>query len=114
MVDINEVAENIYLIDNRLFSIPKWGSTYLLNEEKKALIDPGPAASAGVILDGIREIELPVFTGFSAYQLLGKSRHREGRLVSNRKILTIWLLATSTWTMPAVPVFFLRICPRRR
>lgn len=36
MVDINEVAENIYLIDEQLCSILKWGSAYLFNEEKKA------------------------------------------------------------------------------
>lgn len=55
MVDINEVAENIYLIDEQLYSIPKWGSAYLLNEEKKALIETGPATSASTVLDGIRK-----------------------------------------------------------
>ena len=56
MVDINEVAENIYMIDNQLLSIPGFGSVYLINEEKKALIDAGPATSANVVLDGIRKI----------------------------------------------------------
>ncbi len=54
MVDINKVAENIYLIDEQLYSIPKWGSAYLLIEEKKALIDTGPVTSATVVLDGIK------------------------------------------------------------
>jgi len=56
MVDINEVAENIYLIDNQLLSIPKMGCVYLLDEEKKALIESGPATSASAVLDGIRRI----------------------------------------------------------
>ena len=56
MVDINEVAENIYMIDDQLYSIPKFGSVYLLNEEKKVLIDSGPTTSANVVLDGIRKV----------------------------------------------------------
>lgn len=56
MVDINEVAENIFMIDDQLYSIPKWGSVYLINEEKKALVESGPATSAEVVIDGIRSI----------------------------------------------------------
>ncbi|MFC1951615.1 MBL fold metallo-hydrolase [Chloroflexota bacterium] len=56
MVDIKEVAENIYMIDNRLLSLPKWGSAYLINEEKKALIDAGPATSVNTVLSGIKDI----------------------------------------------------------
>jgi len=56
MVDIKEVAENIYLIDDQLYSIPEWGSVYLINEEKKALIDTGPTTSANVVLDGIKKV----------------------------------------------------------
>lgn len=56
MVDIDEVAENIYMIDDQLYSIPEFGSVYLLDEEKKALIDTGPTTSTGVVLDGIRKI----------------------------------------------------------
>ncbi len=56
MVDITEVAENIYMIDDQLYSIPKFGSVYLLNEEKKALIESGPSTSANVVLDGIRKV----------------------------------------------------------
>jgi len=64
MVDINEVAENIYMIDDQLYSIPKFGSVYLLDEEKKALIDCGTTTLVNVVLDGIRQI------GFR-YLLLG-------------------------------------------
>ena len=56
MVDVDEVAENIYLIDNQVCSIPKLGSVYLLNEERKALVDCGPPSSASVVLDGIRKV----------------------------------------------------------
>lgn len=56
MVDIKEVAKNIYLIDDQLYSIPKLGCVYLIKEEKKALIDTGPATSADTVLDGIREV----------------------------------------------------------
>ncbi len=55
MVDIKEVAENILLIDNELYSIPKWGSVYLINEEKKALIDTGPTTSVNTVLAGIEK-----------------------------------------------------------
>lgn len=54
MVDISEVAENIYLIDNQLYSVPRWGGIYLINEEKKALIDSGPTSSASNVLEGIK------------------------------------------------------------
>jgi len=54
MVDIKEVAENIYMLDNQLYSIPKWGSIYLIDEEKKALIDTGPATSVSTVLDGVK------------------------------------------------------------
>ena len=50
-----EVAENVSMIDDQLYSVPQHGSVYLLNEEKKALIDSGPVTSARVVLDGIRE-----------------------------------------------------------
>ncbi len=56
MVDVSEVAENIYLIDDQLYSIPKWGSIYLINEEGKALIDAGPATSVHAVLDGIKKL----------------------------------------------------------
>ena len=56
MVDVNEVAENIYMIDDQLYSIPKFGSVYILDEERKALVDSGPATSAEVVLEGIRKV----------------------------------------------------------
>ncbi|MBI4188404.1 MAG: MBL fold metallo-hydrolase [Chloroflexi bacterium] len=52
---VKEVAENIYMIDDNLYSIPEFGSVYLINEEKKALIDTGPTPSANVVLEGIKE-----------------------------------------------------------
>ncbi|MFC1980779.1 MBL fold metallo-hydrolase [Chloroflexota bacterium] len=55
MGGVNEVAENIYLIDSQLYSIPQYGSVYLINEEKKALVDTGPATSAEAVLDGINK-----------------------------------------------------------
>ena len=56
MVDVDEVAENVYLIDDQVCSIPKLGSVYLLSEEKKALVDSGPPSSANIVLDGIRKV----------------------------------------------------------
>ena len=57
MVDINEVADKIYLIDDHLYSIPKFGSVYLLNnEEREALIYCGPTTSADYVLDGIKKL----------------------------------------------------------
>ncbi len=56
MVDVTEVTENIYLIDDQLYSIPKFGSVYFLDEDKKALVDTGPATSSEVVLEGIRQI----------------------------------------------------------
>lgn len=56
MTDMNEVAENIFMIDDLLYSIPKWGSVYLINEKKKTLVESGPATSAPVVIDGIRSI----------------------------------------------------------
>jgi len=42
------------MIDDHLYSIPKWGSVYLVNEEKKALVDTGPTTSAKAVLIGIK------------------------------------------------------------
>ena len=56
MVNVEEVAENIYLIDDQVCSVPELGGVYLLNEEKKALIDSGPPNSASVVLDGIKKV----------------------------------------------------------
>jgi glyoxylase-like metal-dependent hydrolase (beta-lactamase superfamily II) len=56
MLNTQEVAEKVHIIDNNLYSIPRWGSVYLLNEEKKVLIDTGPTTTVNTVLDGIREI----------------------------------------------------------
>lgn len=56
MVYTQEVTENIHIIDNGLCSVPRWGGVYLLNEEKKALIDTGPTNSVNAVLDGIKNI----------------------------------------------------------
>jgi len=56
MVDVEEVAENIYMIDDKLYSVPGLGSVYLIDEEKKALIDSGPSTSADAVLDGIKRV----------------------------------------------------------
>jgi len=56
MVDVEEVSENIYMIDERLYSIPRYGSVYLIDGERKALIDSGPSTSANAIFDGIRRV----------------------------------------------------------
>lgn len=56
MVNVAEVAENIYMIDDQLYSIPKFGSVYFLNENKKTLVDTGPKTSSEVIIEGIKQI----------------------------------------------------------
>jgi glyoxylase-like metal-dependent hydrolase (beta-lactamase superfamily II) len=56
MADVKEVAENIFSIDDRLYSIPQAGVVYLLAEEKKALIDTGPATSVSTVLEGIQSL----------------------------------------------------------
>jgi len=60
MVDITEIAENIYLIDDELYSLQGWGCVYLLNEEKKALIDTGPTNSIPLILEGMKKVGITV------------------------------------------------------
>jgi glyoxylase-like metal-dependent hydrolase (beta-lactamase superfamily II) len=56
LVDITDVAEKIYMIDNQMYSLTGWGSTYLIDEEQKALIDPGPATSAKNVLEGMDKV----------------------------------------------------------
>ncbi|UCD08378.1 MAG: MBL fold metallo-hydrolase [Dehalococcoidales bacterium] len=56
MADISNVAENIYMIDNRLFSIPKWGSVYLLDETEKAIVESGPTTSVDAVLEGLAQL----------------------------------------------------------
>jgi glyoxylase-like metal-dependent hydrolase (beta-lactamase superfamily II) len=54
LADVSEVAARVYMIDERLYSLPQWGSVFLLDEDKKALIDSGPSTSSRYVLDGIR------------------------------------------------------------
>ncbi len=56
MVDVTEVAENIYLIDNQVYSMARSGSVYLINEERKALVEVGPPTSVKPVLDGVRAV----------------------------------------------------------
>jgi len=56
MVDIAEAAENIYQIDALLYSVPRLSSVYLINEERKALIDSGPTTSVNTVLEGIKKV----------------------------------------------------------
>ncbi len=56
MVDITIVGENIHRIDDLLYGIPEWGSVYLIDEEKKAIVDTGPATSAPAVLTGIEQL----------------------------------------------------------
>ncbi len=56
MANVAEVAENIYMIDDLLYSIPKSGSVYFLDEDKKALVDTGPTTSCEVVVEGIKQI----------------------------------------------------------
>ncbi|MFH0913680.1 MAG: MBL fold metallo-hydrolase [Chloroflexota bacterium] len=52
---VGEVAPRIHLIDNHLYNLSRFGSVYLLDEEKKALVETGPAVCAPYVLEGIRE-----------------------------------------------------------
>lgn len=56
MVNVREVSQNVFAIDDELYHIPRSGSVYFLVEDKKTLIDAGPSTSAGVVLQGIRQI----------------------------------------------------------
>jgi glyoxylase-like metal-dependent hydrolase (beta-lactamase superfamily II) len=55
-LNYQQVADKIYRIDDLLYGVPDLGSVYLLVEDKVALIDSGPASSAPVVLDAIRQI----------------------------------------------------------
>jgi glyoxylase-like metal-dependent hydrolase (beta-lactamase superfamily II) len=57
-MNINEVNNNIYLIDNKQYYISRLGSVYLINEDKKILIETGPATSANVVLNTIKYMGL--------------------------------------------------------
>jgi glyoxylase-like metal-dependent hydrolase (beta-lactamase superfamily II) len=55
-IDIKEVGKKVYAIDDRLYSIPGAGTVYFLAEDRKALIDTGPATSAAAVLEGIKAL----------------------------------------------------------
>jgi len=56
VANVSKVAEKIYMIDNRLFSIPKWGSVYLLDETEKAIVESGPTTSVDAVLEGLTQL----------------------------------------------------------
>jgi glyoxylase-like metal-dependent hydrolase (beta-lactamase superfamily II) len=56
MINIVEVAQNVYMIDDHLHAIPQAGSVYFLDEDKKALIDTGPSTSSEFVIKGIKQI----------------------------------------------------------
>lgn len=56
MPKIREVGQNVYFIDDELYGVSGAGAVYFLNEDKKTLVDTGPATSIKVILEGIRQI----------------------------------------------------------
>ena len=56
MIDIKEVAENIYCIDDGVYGVKGWGSVYLIKEEGKALVDTGPTTSAPLVLEGMAKV----------------------------------------------------------
>ena len=56
MANVAEVANNIYMIDDQLYSIPQYGSVYFLDEDKKTLVDTGPATSSEIVIEGIKQI----------------------------------------------------------
>jgi glyoxylase-like metal-dependent hydrolase (beta-lactamase superfamily II) len=59
MTAVREVAAKVYSIDNQLYSIPQAGAVYLLNEDKKALVDTGPATSLPAVLAGLQSVGCP-------------------------------------------------------
>lgn len=54
VVDIKEVAPNIFQIDNEVCAVPGLGAVYLINEDRKALVDCGPSSSAATVTGAIR------------------------------------------------------------
>jgi len=56
MTNGKKVAENIYLIDARVFGISNFTSAYLIAGEELALIETGPTKSAPFIIEGIRGV----------------------------------------------------------
>jgi len=63
MTDIKEVGSLIFFIDDNLYSVPAAGTVYFIAENKKVLIDTGPATSLEAVLNGIRQ------TGFKPEEI---------------------------------------------
>jgi glyoxylase-like metal-dependent hydrolase (beta-lactamase superfamily II) len=55
-LETREVSPNIFLIDENLYGVPRSGAVFLINEDRKALIDSGPTTSSQTILAGIAKI----------------------------------------------------------
>jgi glyoxylase-like metal-dependent hydrolase (beta-lactamase superfamily II) len=55
-LETRAVSENIFLIDDNLYSVPMSGAVYCIAAEKKVLIDAGPATSAGTVIQGLSQI----------------------------------------------------------
>ncbi|MFC1904743.1 MBL fold metallo-hydrolase [Chloroflexota bacterium] len=56
MIDIEEVAEKIYRLGVQVPEIDRVFAVYLINEEKAALIEPGPAAVVPYIQEGMKQL----------------------------------------------------------
>jgi glyoxylase-like metal-dependent hydrolase (beta-lactamase superfamily II) len=53
---IREASKNVYFLDDELYGVSGAGAVYFLDEDKKTLVDTGPATSIKVIIEGIRKI----------------------------------------------------------
>lgn len=56
MFDIKEVAPNIFQIDDEVCAVPGLGAVYLVNEERKALVDCGPTSSAPTVIGALKSL----------------------------------------------------------
>jgi glyoxylase-like metal-dependent hydrolase (beta-lactamase superfamily II) len=63
MPAVREAGKNIYFIDDELYGVPSTGAVYFLDENKKALVDTGPATSIPAVLGGLKHL------GFQAADL---------------------------------------------
>ena len=56
IIDIKEVAHNIFQIDHEVVGVPGLGAVYLVREDRKAIIDCGPTSSAPRIIRAVRQL----------------------------------------------------------
>jgi glyoxylase-like metal-dependent hydrolase (beta-lactamase superfamily II) len=54
--EVRDVAKNIYLIDSESAFLPKMFCSYLINEDKKTLIEVGSPAAVPTLLKGLDQI----------------------------------------------------------